>query len=120
MDPWLQAGLSLLIGLLTASGAYLGVRHATRGNDRATQQRDEAARREEWWSRFVWAAQLALDDSRVRRVAGLKLLAKLGRSDLADRDEWLLIDVFQGRVLDELLGDLPDPGEDEGERRSTA
>jgi hypothetical protein len=45
VDPWLQAGLSILVGLLTAGGAYLGVRHATRGNDRATEQRELAARR---------------------------------------------------------------------------
>lgn len=111
VEPWAQASLSILVGLLTASGAYLGVRHTTRGNDRATQQRDLAARREEWWRRFTWAAELALDDSPAKRVAGLKLLAKLARSDLAQRDECLLLDVFQGRVLDKLLEDLPDADE---------
>lgn len=49
MEPWLQAGLSIFVGLATAGGAYMGVRHATRGNDRATQQRELAARRGEWW-----------------------------------------------------------------------
>lgn len=106
----MQAGLSILVGLLTAGGAYLGVRHATRGNDRATEQRELAARREEWWRRFVWAADLALDESRVKRVVGLKLLTKLGQSDLAERDEALLLDAFQGRVLDKLLDELPDTG----------
>lgn len=75
-----------------------------------------ADRREEWWRRFTWAAQLAMDDSSTKRVAGLKLLAKLAQSDLAQRDECALLDVFQGRVLDTLLDDLPDTGE----RRSTA
>ncbi|MGH3785700.1 MAG: hypothetical protein ACRDRG_03945 [Pseudonocardiaceae bacterium] len=97
MNPWLHAGLSLGAGLLTASGALLGVRLAVRGNNRA-----------EWWRRFTWAAELALDDSPVKRVAGLKLLTKLAQSDLAQPDDYLLLDVFQERVLDELLRDLPD------------
>lgn len=107
----MQAGLSVLVGLLTACGAYLGVRHTTRGNDRATRQRELAARREEWWRRFTWAADLAMDESPVKRVTGLKLLAKLAQSDLAQRDECLLLDVFHGRVLDALLDDVPDAGE---------
>lgn len=97
MNPWLQAGLSLAVGLLTAGGALVGVRLSARDNNRA-----------EWWRRFTWAADLALDSSPVKRVAGLKLLAKLGQSDLAQRDDCLLLDVFQERVLDELLRDLPD------------
>ncbi|GAB3474075.1 hypothetical protein [Amycolatopsis cihanbeyliensis] len=116
MNPWLQAGLSLLVGLLTAGGALFGVRHAVRGNDRATEQRDLAARREEWWRRFIWAAELALDESPAKRVAGLKLLGKLAQSDLAHRDECLLLDVFQGRVLDTLLDDLPKPDEQRADR----
>lgn len=106
MPIWLQATLPLVIGLLTAGGAFLGIRHSTRGNDRATDQRELAARREEWWRRFVWAAQLTLDESEVKRVAGLKLLVTLGQSELAKRDECQLLDVFQGRVLDALLDDL--------------
>jgi|SRR6476469_2149460 len=106
----MQIGLPILVGLLTAGGAYLGVRHATRGNDRATEQRELAARREEWWRRFIWAADLALDEDPVNRVVGLKLLTKLAQSDLAQRDEAQLLDVFQGRVLDKLLDELPDTG----------
>ncbi|RAS66852.1 hypothetical protein C8D87_103191 [Lentzea atacamensis] len=109
MNPWLQAGLSLLVGVLTATAALVGVRVSTRGNDRATTQRELAARREEWWRRFVWASELALDPAPVKRVAGLKLLAKLAQSELAARDECLLLDVFQGRVLDELLEALAEP-----------
>jgi hypothetical protein len=47
-------------------------------------------------------------------VAGLKLLAKLAQSDLAQQDDYVLLDVFQGRVLDELLSDLPDDEEGDG------
>lgn len=115
MNPWLQTGLSLLVGLITAGGALIGVRHMARGNDRATEQREVAARREEWWRRFTWAAELALDESPAKRVAGLKLLAKLAQSELAQRDECLLLDVFQERVLDALLEDLPVPEERRGE-----
>jgi hypothetical protein len=110
MNPWFQTGLSLLVGLLTAGGALVGVRLTVRGNDRSTQQRELAASREEWWRRFTWAAQLALDDSPAKRVAGLKLLAKLGQSDLAQNDECMLLDVFQGRVLDTLVDELSEPG----------
>lgn len=95
MNPWLQTGLSLAVGLLTAGGALVGVRLSVRGTNRA-----------EWWRRFTWAADLALDDSPVKRVVGLKLLAKLAQSDLAQQDDYRLIDVFQERVLDELLRDL--------------
>jgi hypothetical protein len=100
VNPWLQAGLALLVGLLTAGGALVGVRLSVRGTNRA-----------EWWRRFTWAADLALDDSPAKRVAGLKLLAKLAQSDLAQQEDLRLIDAFQERVLDELLGDLPDSQE---------
>lgn len=112
MNPWVQAGLSLAAGALTAAAALFGVRFSVRGNDRATDQRELAARREEWWRRFVWASELALDESSAKRVVGLKLLAKLAQSELAQRDELLLLDVFQGRVLDQLLDDLPRTGEE--------
>lgn len=107
MQLWLQAVLALATGLLTAAGAWLGVRHSVRGNDRAIVQRELAARREEWWRRFTWAAELALDESSVKQVAGLKLLTHLARSELAQDDDLRLLDVFQGRVLDRLLDDLP-------------
>lgn len=112
MNPWAQLAISFGVGLLTASGALLGVRLAVAGNDRATTQRELAARREEWWRRFAWAAELALDESPTKRVVGLKLMAKLAQSELAERDECQLLDVFQGRVLDRLLDELPTPKEE--------
>ncbi|MFC6088094.1 hypothetical protein [Saccharothrix lopnurensis] len=105
--------LPLVVGLLTAGGAFLGVRHSVHGNDRATEQRELAARREEWWRRFTWAAELALDQDPAKRVAGLKLLTKLGQSDLAQADESVLLDVFQGRVLDALLDEFRRPDSEE-------
>lgn len=103
VSPWLQVLLSLAVGLLTTAGAVSGVRMSVRGNDRATGQRELAARREEWWRRFTWAADLAVDDSPQKRITGLNLLTVLARSDLAQLEECLLLDVFQQRVLDPLL-----------------
>jgi hypothetical protein len=112
VNPWVQALLSLGVGLVTATGALVGIRFSVRGNDRATEQRELAARREEWWRRFTWAAELALAPEPERRTAGLRLLTSLAQSELAQRDECLMLDVFQSRVLDPLLKDLPD--QDEG------
>ena len=102
LNPWLQAAFSSLTALVAAVGAFLGVRLSVRGADRATVQREVAARREEWWRRFTWAAELALDDSPAKRAAGLRTLTQLAHSDLAQRDEYLILDAFPGRVLDEL------------------
>lgn len=110
MNPWLQVLLSLGAGLITASGALLGVRFTVRGNDRATEQRDVAslreteqrelaARREEWWRRFMWAAELTWDESKRKRVVGLQLITKLAESELAGKDDCLLLDAFQERLL---------------------
>lgn len=126
MSPWFQAVISLVTGVITATGALLGVRLTVRGNDRATGQRDLASqrdvdqrelagRREEWWRRFTWAAELTWDEAEVKRVAGLQLLTKLAQSDLAGQDEWLMLDAFQARVLNEL-----DDLEPEGEERSAS
>ncbi|KFZ79202.1 hypothetical protein ED92_26810 [Amycolatopsis sp. MJM2582] len=105
MNGW-QIGVTALVGVLATSGAFVGARLGARANDRATEQRERAARREEWWRRFTWAAELAVDDAPVKRVAGLKLLTKLAQSELAQADELALLDVFQGRVLDTLLDEL--------------
>lgn len=122
MNLWLPAIMSLVAGLLSAGGAFLGVRLTVRGTDRATNQRalasrrdiaqrELAASREEWWRRFTWAAELTLDDeARTKRTAGLQLLTKLAQSDLAGHDEWVLLDVFQQRVLD-----TPDDEADDSE-----
>lgn len=100
LNPWLQAALSSLTALVAAAGAFLGVRLSVRGGDRATVQREGAARREEWWRRFTWAADLALDESPTKRAAGLRTLTQLAQSELAQRDEYLILDAFPGRVLD--------------------
>jgi hypothetical protein len=105
VNPWLQLALSLAVGSVTAAAAVFGVRLSVRGNDRATDQRELAARREEWWRRFTWAAELALDEAAHKRVVGLNLLTTLALSDLAQREECLLLDVFQSRVLASVVPD---------------
>ncbi|RRO16980.1 hypothetical protein EIL87_11920 [Saccharopolyspora rhizosphaerae] len=98
---WWQAVLSLLVGLITAGGAYLGVRHAVRASDRSTRQREWAARREEWRQRFSVAVEHALDDSPPKRAAGLAMLTTLGRSE-ARADDAELLERTRGAVrLDE-------------------
>ncbi|MBB1155041.1 MULTISPECIES: hypothetical protein [Amycolatopsis] len=101
-----QLVVTIALGLLTVTGAFAGARMGARANDRATKQREDAARREEWWRRFTWAAELALDDSVRKRAAGLKLLAKLGRSGLATHDDNQLLDVFHHHALDRLIRDV--------------
>lgn len=76
-----------------AGGALLGVRLSVQ----------DTKNQAEWWRRFTWSADLALNNSSAKRVVGLKVLTKLAQSDLAQRDEYLLLDVFPKRVLDELL-----------------
>ena len=100
VNPWLQTGLSLAASLLVAGGgALLGVRLSGWRSNRAQW----------WWRQFRWASELALDNSSAKRVAGLKVLTKLAQSDPAQQDEYLLLDVFPERVLDELVRDLPCP-----------
>ena len=108
MNPWIPVVASLVAALCGGAGALVGVRLSVKGNDRATAQRELSARREEWWRRFTWAAELALDESETKRVAGLKILTKLAESDLAQRDECLLLDAFHERILDELSDPLGD------------
>ncbi|MEU3625362.1 hypothetical protein BS329_30645 [Amycolatopsis coloradensis] len=110
---WWQIGVTALVGILATSGAFLGARLGVRANDRATEQRERAARREEWWRRFTWAAELALDESAVKRTAGLSLMMKLARSELAEQDEYRLLDVFHQRVLGDILNSAEKTGQGE-------
>lgn len=107
---WWQVVVTAAVGLIATTGGFVGARLGVRANDRSTFQREDAARREEWWRRFTWAAELALDDSAVKRAAGLKLLAKLGRSRLATHDDHQLLDVFHHHALDRLVRDADGGG----------
>ncbi|MEU3624841.1 hypothetical protein BS329_18015 [Amycolatopsis coloradensis] len=102
MSGW-QIAITAAIGVLAPTAAFFGARLGSRANDRATEQRELAARREEWWRRFTWAAELAMDESAAKRALGLSLMMKLARSDLAQQDENDLLDVFHQRALSDIL-----------------
>jgi hypothetical protein len=99
VNPWLQTGVLLIVGLLTAGGVLLAVHVLVEGTNRAKW----------WWQRFTWAADLALENSSVKRVVGLQVLTKLAQCNLAQDDEYLLLEVFPQRALNELFRDVPDP-----------
>ena len=59
---------------------------------RTIRQRDLADRREQWWKRFAWAAELALSDDEHRRDLGLRSLDLLAASRLGGDEELELLD----------------------------
>jgi hypothetical protein len=111
MAPWLQLVATFAVGVLTASGALLGVRMNAKVGDRATEQREKQGRREEWSKRFYEALSYVVDENSPRkRAAGLHLMSALSDSELAGRDELKLMEVFSDRVLKPLLQELADQG----------
>ncbi|RSN39105.1 hypothetical protein DMC64_38865 [Amycolatopsis sp. WAC 04197] len=106
MSPWLQVGATFLVGVLTATGALLGVRMNGRVGDRATEQREAQGRREEWSKRFYEILAYVVDESPRKRAAGLHLMSALAESDLAGPDELKLMGVLADRVLNPLLREI--------------
>jgi hypothetical protein len=79
---------SALVG--AASGgvlSYFGARAGTRSDDRATEQRELAGRREEWGRRFAAALSLLGEREERDRLIGRALLAQLLDSDLATEED---------------------------------
>lgn len=106
MDLWLQLASTMLVGLLTAGGALVGVRMNGRVGDRATEQREIQGRREEWSKRFYEILAYVVDESPRKRAAGLHLMSALAESDLAGPDEIKLMEILTDRVLNPLLHEL--------------
>lgn len=105
--PAVQIILSVLTLIAAGTSAFL----VWRANTRATAQREQQARREEWWRRFQYATELALDlDNPHRSNVGVQLVRAMITSSLAGRDELLAADT----VLDEVLA-LGDTGSNEAE-----
>lgn len=101
---WQSLLIALGSGGLTAGVALFGVQRTIRSSDSATTQREVAAKREEWWRRFSWAAELSLDDSQRRAASGQRLLETLARSPLAEPGDLELMYAFPARVLDSIEG----------------
>lgn len=87
--------MSWLLLVLTSASAFVGALLGALATIGATRQRERASRREEWWRRFEYASELALDDeSEARREAGFLLLDALAQSELAGTDELAQLRVF--------------------------
>lgn len=72
---------TLIVSIITALMVY----SSTSG---ATAQREQQARREQWWSRFEFSMNLALDlDNPAKRRIGVRVIEGLSRSPLAGNDE---------------------------------
>lgn len=106
MNPWLQLGATLFVGMLTAGGALVGVRRNGQVGDRATEQREAQGRREEWSKRFYEVLAYVVDESPRKRVAGLELMTALADSELAGPDERCLLEALTDRVLNPLIREL--------------
>lgn len=93
---WLALVLAFVGALAGGIGAQWVAGRYTR---QATTQRDEAARREEWWRRYTWAADHALEGTVADRAVGFRTLTALGNSDLAGPDELALLEPFSAIQL---------------------
>lgn len=111
VNLWVQLGATLFIGLMTAGGALLGVRWNTRVGERATEQKERQARREEWAKRFHEALAYVVDDAPRKRAVGLHFMAALAESELAGPDERKLMAVFADRVIGPLMAELAAAGQ---------
>ncbi|RIS37873.1 Uncharacterised protein [Mycobacteroides abscessus subsp. abscessus] len=58
----------------------------------ATGQREQQSRREEWWRRFEFSMNLALDpENPAKRRIGVRAIRALSQSPLAGNDEFALL-----------------------------
>lgn len=91
------SSLTLIVALITGFLVW-------KANTGATDQRELQAKREEWWRRFQYAAELALDENNERRAnIGVLMVRKMVTSTLAGPDELAAADVILDEVL--ALGD---------------
>lgn len=103
------ADLAPLATLVVASVAlFVGLR--------TIRQRDLADRRDQWWSRFRWAADLTMGEDEHSRRIGLEVLTLLAHSRLAADEELELLDAAMTAELARRLDLLDDGwvGEDDG------
>ncbi len=113
----------IVLGIITAVAALLAAALSWRAGTVSTRQREEQARREEWWRRFQWATDLLVSPDGRRTRVGLALLTALADSTLAGPDELdamalvtdevsdLTLALEQGEGDDEYVQDDPDEPE---------
>jgi len=87
------ADLGPLATTLVASAAlFVGLR--------TIRQRDQADRRDQWWKRAQWAADLSISEDPHHREVGLTALEVLATSALAGDEELTLLDVALSAELE--------------------
>src|ERR1700712_3183528 len=78
--PW---WVTIVVGVLTVSGAFFAARMGAKETHESTEQRDTAAAREEWFRRLQWATDLTLKPDDRSRTVGFAVLSALALSPLA-------------------------------------
>ena len=78
MNVW-----QLVLGCVTAVASITAAILSWRAGRSGIDQRENQARREEWWRRFQWATELALSDDEHRATIGVVLLRDAAQSPLA-------------------------------------
>src|SRR6478609_4322811 len=90
------SSLTLIVALITGGLVWKVTGGLVwKANTVATDQRELQGKREEWWRRFQYAAELALDEENERRVnIGVLMVRKMITSTLAGPDELAAADVI--------------------------
>lgn len=101
--PW---WVTLVVGALTVSSSFLAARIGANRSSEATDQREKASAREEWFKRFEWATELTLQSDDAAKAAGFAALGALATSKLASVDDLKLLAALTANTgLNELEGD---------------
>lgn len=75
------------------------------------RQKSHADRRDQWWKRAQWGIDSALNDADPqRRLAGIKVLVQLIRSDLATAEDAELMSALAAGIQDQELDRLASLG----------
>lgn len=84
----ITAAVAGIIGLVNV-GVTLHQNRVTRG---ATKQLVD---REQWWSRFTWAAECLFSEERAQNIVAVPVLGSLANVDWIDQeDKTMIVDLF--------------------------
>lgn len=84
---WWTLAATIVTAVLAAAVLMTTTRSATRQRTRQAESEHTRAQREQWWTRFTWATELALRDDDAHAYLGVRLLGRLIDSPLAGPDE---------------------------------